>query len=94
MISETPSIVFLLFFFSDALERMQHSVSVTVVESQMRDGSAGLSWNVTSLCRLEAEVWLCMKELAGGQCKEVIGSRQKLKTSWTATHDGHWVKNI
>ncbi|XP_042347438.1 uncharacterized protein wu:fl23c11 [Plectropomus leopardus] len=76
----------------DALKRMQHNVSVSVVESQMREGSPALSWNVTAPCRLEAEVWLCKKDLAGGQCDEVTGSRQRLHnhTGWSATRSGHW----
>ncbi|XP_044067910.1 uncharacterized protein wu:fl23c11 isoform X2 [Siniperca chuatsi] len=78
----------------DALERMQHNVSVFVVESQMRDGGTGLSWNVTAPCRLEAEVWLCKKDLAGGRCEEVLGSRQRLHNhvhaGWRATRNGHW----
>ncbi|XP_071332727.1 interleukin-17 receptor C isoform X2 [Trachinotus anak] len=76
----------------DALERMQHSVSVSVEEFQMREGGTGLSWNVTAPCRLEAEVWLCKKDMAGGQCAEVTGSRQRLHShaGWSATRNGHW----
>ncbi|KAM7404935.1 hypothetical protein PAMP_012239 [Pampus punctatissimus] len=73
----------------DALEIMQRSVSVSVVE-----GGTGLSWNVTAPCRLEAEVWLCKKDEAGGQCEEVNGSKQRLHshvdTGWRATRNGHW----
>ncbi|XP_041860856.1 uncharacterized protein wu:fl23c11 isoform X2 [Melanotaenia boesemani] len=75
----------------DALERLWHNVSVTVVETQMRDGGTGLRWNVTSLCRLEAEVVLCKKNVAGGQCEEVMGSRQELQAGWIATHNRHWL---
>lgn len=89
-----PSIA--VFIFSDALERMQNNVSVSVAECQMREGGTGLSWNVTAPCRLEAEVWLCKKDLPGGQCEEVTGSRQKLHNyvhaGWSATRNGHWVK--
>ncbi|XP_073325456.1 interleukin-17 receptor C [Pagrus major] len=78
----------------DALERMQHNVSVSVADCQMRGGGTGLSWNVTAPCRLEAEVWLCKKDLAGGQCEEVTGSRQRLdnhaQAGWSATRNGHW----
>ncbi|XP_023285288.1 uncharacterized protein LOC111672188 isoform X1 [Seriola lalandi dorsalis] len=76
----------------DALERMQHNVSVSMEEFQMREGGTGLSWNVTAPCRLEAEVWLCKKDVAGGQCEEVMGSRQRLHShaGWSATHNGHW----
>ncbi|XP_030588624.1 uncharacterized protein wu:fl23c11 [Archocentrus centrarchus] len=74
----------------DALERMQHNVSVIVVESQMRDGGTGLSWNVSTPCTLEAEVWLCKKDLMGGQCEEVTGSRQRLQESWTAGRNLYW----
>ncbi|XP_023155012.2 interleukin-17 receptor C isoform X1 [Amphiprion ocellaris] len=74
----------------DALERMRHNVSVSVVEAQMRTGEAGLSWNVTAPCRLEAEVWLCKKNLARHQCEEVTGSRQRLQAGWSTTRSGHW----
>lgn len=76
----------------DALERMQHNVSVSMVESQMREGGTRLSWNVTAPCSLEAEVWLCKKDLIGAECEEVSGSRQKLHNSgWSSTRNGHWV---
>ncbi|XP_069382566.1 interleukin-17 receptor C isoform X2 [Paralichthys olivaceus] len=78
----------------DALERMQHNVSVSLEEFQMREGGTGLGWNVTTPCRLEAEVWLCKKELAGGRCEEVTGSRQRLHNhahaGWRTTRNGHW----
>ncbi|KAM3618137.1 uncharacterized protein V6R79_016182 [Siganus canaliculatus] len=78
----------------DLLERMQQNVSMSVAESQLRDGGSGLSWNVTAPCRLNAEVWLCMKDLAGGGCEEVNGSRQRLHghihAGWRATRYGHW----
>ncbi|XP_035511754.1 uncharacterized protein wu:fl23c11 [Morone saxatilis] len=79
---------------SDALERMQHNVSVSLAETNMRDGGTGLSWNVSAPCRLEADVWLCKKDLTGGQCEEVTGSRQRLhndaQAGWSATRSGHW----
>lgn len=73
---------------------MQNNVHVSVAERQMRDGVAGLIWNVTAPCRLEAELWLCKKDLPGGHCDEVKGSRQKLELTvdWTLTRNGHWVK--
>ncbi|XP_042265801.1 interleukin-17 receptor C [Thunnus maccoyii] len=78
----------------DALERMQRNVSVSVVEFPLLEGGTGLSWNVTAPCRLEAEVWLCKKDVAGGQCEEVTGSRQSLHNNvdagWIATRNGHW----
>ncbi|XP_040007821.1 interleukin-17 receptor C isoform X2 [Xiphias gladius] len=76
----------------DALERMQHKVSVSMEEFHLREGGTGLSWNVTAPCRLEAEVWLCKKDRAGGLCEEVTGSRQRLHNSegWSATHSRHW----
>ncbi|KAF3697061.1 Interleukin-17 receptor C [Channa argus] len=78
----------------DAYEKMQHGVSVTMVESLIRDGDWGLSWNVTSRCSLEAEMWLCQKDVAGGQCEEVMGSRRTLHShaGWHATRSGHWLK--
>ncbi|XP_028266822.1 interleukin-17 receptor C isoform X2 [Parambassis ranga] len=74
----------------DALDRMQHNVSVSVVESPGRGGGTGLIWNVSAPCQLEAEVWLCKKDLAGGQCEEVTGSRQRIDAGWTAARRGHW----
>uniref|UniRef100_UPI0037E72ABE interleukin-17 receptor C n=1 Tax=Semicossyphus pulcher TaxID=241346 RepID=UPI0037E72ABE len=78
----------------DFLERMQRNVSVSVVESRMRWGGTGLSWNVTAPCRLDAEVWLCKKDPAGSQCEEVMGSRQRLHShehaGWRANRKGHW----
>ncbi|XP_059189919.1 interleukin-17 receptor C [Centropristis striata] len=75
----------------DALERMQHNVSIAVEESRRRDGGPGLSWNVTAPCRLEAEVRLCKKDPTGDHCEEVTGSRQRLhKPDWRATNRGHW----
>uniref|UniRef100_A0A3B5LRI8 SEFIR domain-containing protein n=1 Tax=Xiphophorus couchianus TaxID=32473 RepID=A0A3B5LRI8_9TELE len=73
--------------------RMQHNMSVTMVESPLRIGETGLSWNVTSVCKVQAEVQLCKKDMAGGQCEEVTGSKQQLKTTgWTAAHRVHWVR--
>ncbi|XP_026223540.1 interleukin-17 receptor C isoform X2 [Anabas testudineus] len=79
----------------DAHERMRHNLSVTVVESPMRGGETGLSWNVTAPCRLEAEVWLCKKDVAGSQCEEVAGSRQALNSheEWRTIHSGLWSKS-
>ncbi|XP_038127467.1 uncharacterized protein wu:fl23c11 [Cyprinodon tularosa] len=75
----------------DALKRMQHNVSVIMVESQWRSGNTGLSWNVTSPCKVKAEVRLCKKDMAGGQCEEVAGSRQMLETTgWITAHKVHW----
>ncbi|KAM6982276.1 uncharacterized protein LKV04_012908 [Tautogolabrus adspersus] len=78
----------------DALERMQQNVSMSVVESWMRDGRPRLRWNVTAPCRLEGEVWLCKKDHAGSLCKEVLGSRQRLNdhehAGWRASRKGHW----
>ncbi|XP_029291653.1 interleukin-17 receptor C [Cottoperca gobio] len=76
----------------DARERMQNNVSVSVQEYQIREGGRGLSWNVTAPCRLNAEVRLCKKDLAGSPCEEVTGSTQKLHnhTVWTSTRSGRW----
>lgn len=54
---------------------------------------AGLSWNVTAPCRLEAELWLCKREAAGGECEEVTGSRRTLHSpgAWGPTQGGHVV---
>ncbi|XP_034551930.1 interleukin-17 receptor C isoform X2 [Notolabrus celidotus] len=78
----------------DALEKMQQNVSLSMVESQMREGGTGQSWNVTAPCRLEGEVWLCKKDPAGDRCKEVKGFRQRLQNhehaGWRATRKEHW----
>ncbi|XP_047231437.1 uncharacterized protein wu:fl23c11 isoform X1 [Girardinichthys multiradiatus] len=76
---------------SDTLRRMQRNVSVTMVETQLRTGDMGLGWNVTSPCKVKAEVRLCKKDIEGGQCEGVTGSNQKLKTkNWTAAQRVHW----
>uniref|UniRef100_A0A3Q4I399 SEFIR domain-containing protein n=1 Tax=Neolamprologus brichardi TaxID=32507 RepID=A0A3Q4I399_NEOBR len=75
-----------------ALENMQHSVSATLVESQLRDGGIGLIWNVSAPCILEAEVWLCKKDQVGGQCEEVMGSRQRLQAKWDERSNRYLVK--
>ncbi|XP_024147828.1 uncharacterized protein wu:fl23c11 [Oryzias melastigma] len=74
----------------EAVERMLPHVSLTVVESQVRDRGTALTWNVTSPCALEADLWLCTKDFEGGHCKELTGSRQKLGGVWTAGHGAHW----
>ncbi|KAK5863791.1 hypothetical protein PBY51_000795 [Eleginops maclovinus] len=76
----------------DALERMQHNLSVSLEESQQREGGSLLSWNVTAPCRLNAEVSLCKKDPAGGRCEEMTGFRQKLhnQTGWIAVRSGYW----
>ncbi|XP_019205182.1 interleukin-17 receptor C isoform X3 [Oreochromis niloticus] len=66
----------------DALKNMQHNVSATLVESHFWDGGTRLIWNVSAPCILEAEVWLCKKDQVGGQCEEVMGSRQRLEAEW------------
>lgn len=83
---------FFLLFFLGALENMQHSVSATLVESQLRDGGIGLIWNVSAPCILEAEVWLCKKGQVGGQCEEVMGSRQRLQAKWDERSNRYLVK--
>ncbi|XP_068585865.1 interleukin-17 receptor C [Cebidichthys violaceus] len=78
----------------EALERMQRNVSVSMDERWMRDGGPGLIWNVTSPCRVQAELRLCKKEPAGGRCDEVTGSRQTLHSDrhagWSATRTAYW----
>uniref|UniRef100_A0AAZ1XD93 SEFIR domain-containing protein n=1 Tax=Oreochromis aureus TaxID=47969 RepID=A0AAZ1XD93_OREAU len=76
----------------DALENMQHSVSVTLVESHFWDGGTGLIWNVSAPCILEAEVWLCKKDQVGGQCEEVMGSRQRLRAKLNKRSNGYLMK--
>ncbi|XP_040050301.2 interleukin-17 receptor C [Gasterosteus aculeatus] len=74
----------------DRLERMQHNVSLSLFESRLRGGGRGLMWNVTAPCRLEAELRLCRKEVAGDRCEEVTGSARKLHGGWIASRTGHW----
>ncbi|XP_068191095.1 interleukin-17 receptor C isoform X2 [Antennarius striatus] len=80
----------------DALEMMRHNVSVTMATCQMRGGGVGLSWNVSAPCRMDADVWLCQKELVGRRCEEVSGSRQTLHSheaaGWRAARHTHWIK--
>uniref|UniRef100_A0A667Z5I3 SEFIR domain-containing protein n=1 Tax=Myripristis murdjan TaxID=586833 RepID=A0A667Z5I3_9TELE len=80
----------------EILERMQHNVSVSMEEVQMREGDMALSWTVNAPCRLEAEVWLCKKDSARGHCEEVTGSRQRMHNyahaGWRTTGNGHWKK--
>lgn len=71
---------------------MQNSISVSLAERRVRQGGAGLSWNVTAPCRLEAEVWLCKRAQPAGPCEEVHGSRQGVRDGWIPTRKGHWVK--
>lgn len=71
---------------------MKNNTSLSVEARHTREGGAGLSWNVTAPCRLEAEVWLCKREQPGGQCEEVHGSRQRVHDGWIPTRKGHWVK--
>lgn len=71
---------------------MQHNVSLSLFESRLRGGGRGLMWNVTAPCRLEAELRLCRKEVAGDRCEEVTGSARKLHGGWIASRTGHWVK--
>lgn len=85
-------VVVVVLFFLGALENMQHSVSATLVESQLRDGGIGLIWNVSAPCILEAEVWLCKKDQVGGQCEEVMGSRQRLQAKWDERSNRYLVK--
>lgn len=89
-----PFVFFIFFVFkkTGALEMMQNNISISVAERQVRGGGAGLSWNVTAPCRLDAEVWLCKREQPGGQCEEVHGSRQRVHDGWISTRKGHWVK--
>ncbi|KAL6119159.1 il17rc [Pungitius sinensis] len=75
----------------DMLEGMQHSVSVLLSQSPVREGGVGLLWNVTAPCRLEAELRLCRQEVAaGGRCEEVTGSRLSLHGGWSASREGLW----
>lgn len=71
---------------------MQHNLTVTMKEAPLRGGGTGLSWNVTSSCRLKGEVQLCKKDPTESQCEEVMDSRQKLQDIWVKSSDRHWVK--
>ncbi|XP_055724814.1 interleukin-17 receptor C-like isoform X3 [Salvelinus fontinalis] len=70
------------------------NVSVSVVQGQMNNGGAMLSWNLTAPCRVEAEVWPCQKEkgLDMDKCTELVAFRQRLSDDiWRENSRGHWL---
>lgn len=68
------------------------NVSVSVVRGQMNSGGSMLSWNVSTPCRLEAEVWLCQRDAGVGGCREQGSSRQPLSNGpWMENRKGLWV---
>nr|XP_023996932.1 interleukin-17 receptor C-like [Salvelinus alpinus] len=70
------------------------NVSVSVVQGQMNNGGAMLSWNLTAPCRVEAEVWPCQKEkgLDMDRCTELVAFRQRLSDDiWRENSRGHWL---
>lgn len=76
---------------TDIQNKMLHNMSVTMVESKLRSRKTGLSWNVTSPCKVQAEVQLCKKDVAGGQCEAVTGSKNRLSSAgWIAGDGVHW----
>ncbi|XP_046882021.1 interleukin-17 receptor C-like isoform X3 [Hypomesus transpacificus] len=67
------------------------NVSVSVVRGQMNSGGSMLSWNVSTPCRLEAEVWLCQRDAGVGGCREQGSSRQPLSNGpWMENRKGLW----
>ncbi|XP_062316729.1 uncharacterized protein LOC134020576 isoform X2 [Osmerus eperlanus] len=67
------------------------NVSVSVVRGQMNSGGSMLSWNVSTPCRLEAEVWLCQRDAGVGGCREQRSSRQPLANGpWMENRKGLW----
>ncbi|XP_038872233.1 interleukin-17 receptor C-like isoform X2 [Salvelinus namaycush] len=80
---------------SELLQRnVWENVSVSVVQGQMNNGGAMLSWNLTAPCRVEAEVWPCQKEkgLDMDRCTELVAFRQRLSDDiWRENSRGHWL---
>ncbi|XP_030640911.1 interleukin-17 receptor C [Chanos chanos] len=67
------------------------NLSISVMEAQTNDGMidsgrTALVWNITAPCRLEAELWLCMKGAEpDSDCQEISNERQ--------FKNGHWYLN-
>ncbi|XP_046871176.1 uncharacterized protein LOC124463486 isoform X2 [Hypomesus transpacificus] len=81
--------------FRNNTERFQRNVwdnvSVSVGRGQMNSGASMLSWNVSAPCRLEAQVWLCQRGAAAGECREQNNSRQNLVDGpWRENRTGFW----
>ncbi|KAK6307733.1 hypothetical protein J4Q44_G00210040 [Coregonus suidteri] len=71
-----------------------NNVSVSVEAQTSAENGTALSWNITAPCQLEGELWLCRRDSVGGQCEEVMGTRQRMHNhthaGWTAALHGHW----
>ncbi|XP_023675139.1 interleukin-17 receptor C [Paramormyrops kingsleyae] len=70
--------------FSDLKEFFNNTwknVSLFVEPVQSNGGDTVLTWNLSSPCRVEAELWLCEKTVEGALrgCKEMQGSRVRLR---------------
>ncbi|XP_042349936.1 interleukin-17 receptor C [Plectropomus leopardus] len=64
------------------------NVSVSLSRGQMHNRQSMLSWNLSAPCRLEGEVWPCVKE---NSCREMKGFRQQLGSgTWTQNNKGLW----
>lgn len=83
----------MILFVQERFQRnVWDNVSVSVGRGQMNSGASMLSWNVSAPCRLEAQVWLCQRGAAAGECREQNNSRQNLVDGpWRENRTGFWV---
>ncbi|CAB1329309.1 unnamed protein product [Coregonus sp. 'balchen'] len=68
-----------------------NNVSVSVEAQTSAENGTALSWNITAPCQLEGELWLCRRDSVGGQCEEVMGTRQRMHNH---THAGGEFINV
>ncbi|XP_067094598.1 interleukin-17 receptor C-like isoform X2 [Osmerus mordax] len=91
-VEKTRSILTIFVVVQEAFQsNVWANVSVSVVQGQMNSGGSMLSWNVSTPCRLEAEVWLCQRDAGVGGCREQRSSRQPLANGpWMENRKGLW----
>ncbi|XP_034389790.1 uncharacterized protein il17rc [Cyclopterus lumpus] len=79
------------FINTDFLQKnVWQNVSVSVRQGQMSNYRPMLWWNLSAPCRLEGEVWPCLRETT---CREIKGFRQQLANStWRQNSKGQWEK--
>lgn len=65
------------------------NTSVSVVHMKTNNNKPMLSWNLTSPCRIKAELWPCLLQ-ADGECREVNGFRQQCCNTWTENSTKLW----
>ncbi|XP_048874142.1 interleukin-17 receptor C isoform X2 [Brienomyrus brachyistius] len=84
--------------FSDLKEFFNNTwknISLLVEPVQSNGGDTVLTWNLSTPCRVEAELWLCEKMVEGAlqSCKEKKGSRVHLRkdqdSEWSVSSRGH-----